>query len=238
MICIEPEVIHRCPANRIGVLIGRKSFCAPGDGACVLTNVPWCAAVSSVSQRPIVWPARMLRWRMKANIGYINPGRQRHTEGLNRTIQVHVKESILIVPDSSRRISYLIAHEPNPIITVIGLNLGYSCARICPSLNSRLHSHRVTGRRKYEIGRATAGRKLLIGEIVKHVALIRVRLAPGVLMGSDVGGFAIIGRPRVLGWDQVSHINQDPVRHTIVIVAAVIVGVRRKGSGERIDPGA
>ena len=165
---------------------------------------------------------------------------------MNRTIQIHVKERILIVPDSSRRISYSIAHEPDPVVTGIGLNLGYRGASIRPSLDGRLHSHRVTGLIEYEIGRPAANRKLLIGEIVKHVALVRMGLAPGVLMRGDVGGFSIITGAWVLSWDQIRHVSQDSMRHTVVAMAnvvvgsgfAVFIGSARKIPGKRIDPRA
>ena len=153
-VSIEPEIIQRPPANRVSILIGRKSFRAPGDGACVLCNIPWCAAISRVSLGAIVCPTGMLRRGVETNVTYIDSGRQWHTEGLNRAVEVHVKERILIVPDSRRRVSYLVAHEPHPVVTRIGLDLVDCCAGSCPGLDSRLHSHRATGWRKAEIRRA------------------------------------------------------------------------------------
>ena len=49
LIGIEPEVVQRAEANRVGVLILRKRFCVPGDRACVLGNIPRCAAISGIS---------------------------------------------------------------------------------------------------------------------------------------------------------------------------------------------
>ena len=46
LIGIKPEVIQCAIANRVGVLILRKSFRGPGDRACVLGNIPWRAAIS------------------------------------------------------------------------------------------------------------------------------------------------------------------------------------------------
>ena len=73
-----------------------------------------------------------------------------------------------------------------------------------------------------------------------------MRLAPRILKRADVGGFSKIGRALILLGVQVSHVNQDPVRRTIVVMAGVVhcsglpilVIPRGKGSGERIDPGA
>jgi len=65
---IEIEGIHRAEANRIGVAILRKSFSAPGDRVCVLSNGPWCAAITLIVTRTIMCEAGMLRRRMKANV--------------------------------------------------------------------------------------------------------------------------------------------------------------------------
>ena len=56
-------------------------------------------------------------------------------------------------------------------------------------------------------------------------------------MRADVGRFAKIAGSRILPWDQISRLDQDPVRHAIMAMAAVIIGGRRKGTGERIYPG-
>ena len=61
-------------------------------------------------------------------------------ERLNSAIQVHVKDGILIMPDSRGRPSYLVTDEEETIVTRIGLDLLYCGARSCPGLDSRLHS--------------------------------------------------------------------------------------------------
>ena len=144
------------------------------------------------------------------------------------------------MPDSSRRISYPIAHEPNPVVTRIGFNLGYRGASIRPSLDGRLHLHGVTGLVKCESGRPAADRKLLIGDIVIHVALVRMRLAPGVFSRRDVVRFGKVGRAGILCWNQVARCDCHSMRSTGVIVARMIVwvGVRWKNACERVHPGA
>jgi hypothetical protein len=71
LIGIETEVIQCAPANRIGVLILRKGFCVPCDGgiAGLVIIAPGCAAESSISQRAIVGPARVLRRGVEPDIG-------------------------------------------------------------------------------------------------------------------------------------------------------------------------
>ena len=44
-------------------------------------------------------------------------------EGLNGTIQVHVKDGILIVPQSGGWPCYLVTDEEDTIVTRVGLNL-------------------------------------------------------------------------------------------------------------------
>src|SRR4029079_858157 len=128
-------------------------------------------------------------------------------------------------------------HEPSPVVTRIGFNFVYRRACGYPSLDSSLHSLRGSRRCKREIGGA-CNMESTIREIVEHVALVRMRLAPGVFMWSNVGGFAKVAGTGVLCCVQVTHVNEDPVRDAIVTVASVIVGIRGKNSGERIDPRA
>ena len=181
----------------------------------------------------------MLRRRMKSYVAQARGLKPEHNlEGLDGPIQVHVKDGILIVPDSRIWPCYLVTDEEKPIVTRIGFDLSHRCARSCPCLDSWLHSHRATDWRKAEIRRAAANRELAVGEIVKHVAFRRMRLAPGVFMRADVGGFAIIGRAWIPPWDQVTRFHQDPVRYAVVDMAAVVVRVRWERSRERIDPRA
>jgi len=57
-------------------------------------------------------------------------------------------------------------------------------------------------------------------------------------MRANVGRFAKIAGSRILAWDQITRLHQDPVRHAIMAMAAVIIGSRRKGTRERVNPGA
>ena len=149
---------------------------------------------------------------MKSDIAQIRRKTWKNNfEGLDGTIQVHVKHSIVIVPNSGGGASHLVTDEEDSVVARVGLNLLYCSAGSCPRLDSRLHSHRATDWRKAKIRRAAGYRELTIGEIVKHVALAGMRLAPGVFMRSNVGGFAKIGRTRILSCVQISHVNQNPV---------------------------
>ena len=122
-------------------------------------------------------------------------------EGLNGTVKVHVKDGVLIVPHSGIRACYLVTDEEETIVTRIGLNLTDCGARSCPGLDSRLHSDGRTDCRKIEKCRAAGDRELTIGEIVEHVALRGMRLAPRVFMRGNVGGFAKITCPWISAWD-------------------------------------
>ena len=72
LIGVESKIIQGTPANCVGVLVLRKRFAVPGNGACVLNNIPWCAAISSISLGAIMCPARMLGRRVEF---YIANGR-------------------------------------------------------------------------------------------------------------------------------------------------------------------
>lgn len=176
-------------------------------------------------------------WRgVETGVTYVNSSAQRHAKGLNGAVQVLVKERILIVPDSRGGVGHVVAHKPNAIVTRIGHELGNCCACSCPSLDCRLDSHRGTNRRKVENRRPAGDRELTIGEIIEHVTLSRMRLAPGVFKRGNVSSFAKIGGARILRRDQVTRIHQDPVRYGVMIVTGVVVRVRWESSSEGIDP--
>ncbi len=65
-----------------------------------------------------------------------------------------------------------------------------------------------------------------------------MRLTPCIFMRTNVGGFAKITCTRISPWHYISRLHQDPVRHTVVNMTGVVVGIRGKRSGEWIDPGA
>ena len=55
-------------------------------------------------------PAGVLRRSVETDVAYVNSGVQRHAEGLNSAVEVHVKQGILIVPYAGRRAGYFVAH--------------------------------------------------------------------------------------------------------------------------------
>ena len=92
---------------------------------------------------------------MKSDIAQIRRKTWKNNfEGLDGTIQVHVKHSIVIVPNSGGGASYLVTDEEDSIVARVGLNLLYCSAGSCPRLDSRLHSDGGTDRWKIEKCRA------------------------------------------------------------------------------------
>jgi len=156
---------------------------------------------------------------------------------LNGAIEVLVIDSVLIVPNAGSGTRYFVAHKQNAIVSRIRFELGNRRSR--PGVDSWLHSHRGSGRRKCEIGNP-AHVIPAVGSVVVHVALARMRLAPGVFMRRDVCCFGEIGRARIERCVQIIDLNNDPVRYAVVHMAAVVVRVWVRGeeAGERIDPGA
>ena len=140
LIGIEPEIVECAPANRIGVLVLCKGFTVPGDGIGSLTHTPWRAAVTLVIKRAVVCPARFLRRRMKADVANVHSGNQRHTEGLDRAIEVLIVERVFVMPHTGTGVSYFVTHKPNAVVAWIGFGLADNRAR--PGHNRRLHLHR------------------------------------------------------------------------------------------------
>ena len=86
------KLYMRGEANRIGILICRKRFRAPGERACVPGNIPRCAAIPSISQSAIMWPTGLLDRRMKPDITDVDSRSQGNSERLNGAIEVLVIE--------------------------------------------------------------------------------------------------------------------------------------------------
>ncbi len=174
---------------------------------------------------------------MKTNIINVHPRRQRHSKGLNAAIEVFIIDRVVIVPDSGRRIGHLTANEENTIISRVGFDLIHSGASSCPGLDCGLHSQRAANGGKREAGGA-GDMELTVRDVVKHVTLVGMTLAPGVFMRTDVCGLAEIGRIWIHCCVQVVDRNPDPMRHAVVVVAVVVVGGRWEGASKGIDPGA
>jgi hypothetical protein len=104
-------------------LISRKRFRAPGNGACILGNIPRRAAVPIAAWYVVVCEAGMLGRRVKRDVTNVNSGSERHGERLDGAIQVLVIERVLIVPDSGAGVGDFAAHEPNTIVSRIGFEL-------------------------------------------------------------------------------------------------------------------
>ena len=195
LIGIKPEVIQRAEANRVRVLILRKSFGVPGYGVGELSNIPRCAAISSISLGAIMCKARMLKRRMKSGVRDVYSGSNRHTEGLDGAIEILVIERVFIVPDASTGVRDFIAHEPDTVGSRRGLDLVY--CRAGPSHDRRLLSHGGACGSKTK-GLVDSGYGVLtVRSVVIHVALARMTLAPGAFVGDDVFRFGKIRRPWV-----------------------------------------
>jgi hypothetical protein len=128
---------------------------------------------------------------MKLDVTDVDAGSQWHTERLNGAVNVFVIERVLVMPDSSRRVGHFVTHEPDAVISRVGLNPVHRCAS--PSPDRRLHPHCGAVRGKAKIG-GTAHIVLTVGSVVKHVALRRMRLTPGIFVRGDVLGLGKVGR--------------------------------------------
>jgi len=175
---------------------------------------------------------------MKTDVTDVYSRPKGHTEGLDRAIEIFVIDREFIVPDAGRGICHVVANEENTIVTRVGFELVYGGALDArPSLDGGLHSHCATNCRKRET-RGASDVELTVRNIVKHVALVRMTLAPGIFMRANVCGFAKIPGIWIHCCVQVVDLNPDPMRHAVVVVAVVVVGGRWEGASKGIDPGA
>ncbi len=78
---------------------------------------------------------------MKSDIAQIRRKTWKNNfEGLDGTIQVHVKHSVVIMPNSGGGASHLVTDEEETIIARVRLHLIDCGASSCPGLDSRFHS--------------------------------------------------------------------------------------------------
>ena len=195
MIRIKPEVIQRAEANRVGVLILRKSLRAPRNRASVLGHSPRCAAITLIVKRTVVCPGWMLNRRMKFDVRDVCSGSKRDAKRLDGAIEVLVIERVFVMINAGRRVRHLVTHEPNSVVARIGFELIHR--RASPRHDSRLRSHGGTRLGKSErLGDSGHGVPA-VRSVVVHVALARMRLAPGVFVRDDVFRFGKIRRALV-----------------------------------------
>lgn len=148
--------------------------------------------------------------------------RKNNFKGLDPAIEIFIVDCILIVPHSCVRSRHLVCHEENTVVAGIRLDR-IANHSACPCFNGRLLPGGRAKRAKIEIRRTTTHALLLVGNVVKHVALAWVSLAPGVFVRDHVLCFGKVGSARILRWDQVARFHQNSVRGDIMNVAAVIV---------------
>src|SRR5262249_15495444 len=151
-------------------------------------------------------------------------------------VEVLVVQSVLIVPDSRRWISHLVAHEPDAVVTRVRFDLVYRGA--CPCDDGRLCSRRRANRRKCEVGRAAAYAELMVRDVVEHIAFARMRLTPRVFVRSDILRLGEIARTGILRWVQVARRHRDPMRRASVTVPGMVVCGRWVSAGKWVHPGA
>ena len=170
---------------------------------------------------------------MKTDVSDVDAWPQGHTKRLDSSVQVLVIQGILIVPDSLTGIGHFVSYEPEAIIARIRFDL-VQC-RACPCHEGRSPPDRGANSGKCET-RCAADVELAIRNVVVHVAFPGMRLAPCVLVGSDILRFGEVRRAWIQVLVQIIDFNPDPMRYAVVRMAAVVVRGRWKSAGEGIDP--
>lgn len=148
--------------------------------------------------------------------------RKNNFKGLDPAIEIFIVDCILIVPHSCVRSRHLVCHEENTVVAGIRLDR-IANHSACPCFNGRLLPGGRAKRAKIEIRRTTTHALLLVGNVVKHVALAWVSLAPGVFVRDHVLCFGKVGSARILRRDQVARFHQNSVRRYVVTVTGVVV---------------
>jgi len=122
LIGIEPEIVQCAEANGVCVRILGKGLAVPYQCARHLVWNPRIVAESCIADGSVVWEPRMVRRGMKSDVTYVDSGRERHAEGLNRAIEILVMNGVLVMPHAGRWIRYLINNERTTIDTGLRLD--------------------------------------------------------------------------------------------------------------------
>ena len=77
---------------------------------------------------------------MKVDITQWDRKAEENLKGLNGAIQVHVEDSVLIMPQPGVWTCYFVTDEEETIVTRVGLNLIDCGPRSCPGLDSSFHA--------------------------------------------------------------------------------------------------
>src|ERR1043166_857689 len=115
LIGVEIKIIQNAPADGVRVLVLRERLRTPGQRARGLNRTPGRITKACISEGSIVGKARMIERSVKPNVAHGNSTSQGHPEELNRAIQVHIIDGILVVPDAGGWIRYLIGNVPTAI---------------------------------------------------------------------------------------------------------------------------
>src|SRR6187399_816090 len=112
---------------------------------------------------------------MEAEVTRSDSTSKRNAKRLNRAIKVLVINGVLIVPNSRGRVCHLVTKDSDSVGS--GNRFERATGRSDPCQDGRHLSYGCAHRRKCEARRA-ADAELTIGNVVIHVALTGMRLAP------------------------------------------------------------
>lgn len=122
---------------------------------------------------------------MKTDVTDVNASTQWNTEGLNRAVEILIVKSVFIVPHTGHWICNLVPDESDAVISRVRLDLAQRCASRRPCHYGGAPPNRVTKSRKSEV-RCPVHRELAIGDVVIHVALPGMIVAPVVFMRGNI----------------------------------------------------
>ena len=232
---VETKIVQSAPANSVRVLILRERLRTPGQSTGSLGRTPGRIGKARVPQCSILGTSRMIGRSVKPEVAHYDSTSQRHSEELDRAIQVHIIDGIFVVPDARVGPRHFIGNEGAAIDS--RLRFDRIDGRSSPGIDGRVHSHGGCRGGKSE-ARAASNIKLTVGGIVVHVALPGMGLAPGVFVWAQVLHFGVISCAWVQGRVQVATLDQKPVRCPCVRVAGVVQGGRCEGARKGVYPGA
>src|ERR1051325_3798059 len=161
---------------------------------------------------------------MEPDVTNASRSSQGDRESLNASIQVLVIDGVFIVPNASGGVGYLVGNGADAVVTGVWLNLVDGRSGPCPN-RGLLPDGRSWWTKGERLSCAGDG-VLAVGDVVVHVTLTRISLAPGVLVRGNVHRFGIIGCAGIQVCGEIANLDQHPVRDYVMGVASVIIRIR------------
>src|ERR1043166_9875825 len=129
----------------------------------------------------------MLVGHMETSVADIHAKADGNSQRLYAAVEVLIIQSIFVMPRGRRDLRYLVDHPCDAVVAALRLDANFG--RSGPGIDRRLFTLRRANRREAERARRSETAESTVRNVVVHIALAGICLAPYILVRSDVHRF-------------------------------------------------